>query len=192
MNCQTARECMHERFDSLLSNNDARRLENHLQSCPSCRVLYDQLAEVQRGLDVLRSVSKLEDCRDGAIVRPATPRHVRRWSRLAAALALAAGIGLVARMMLDERTNRTHAPPPPDVTPVVAYPPIVRLGASSSTQYMPVMQETDRPDVHIVWLYHALPARSDDRASPAGDGAHRPRATDTVAAVMNCCDKPVT
>ncbi len=190
MNCDQFRDWMHDRLDEALSAGDSQRLGEHVQSCGSCRAVWDQLTYVHRGLDELRSSSDLpvDDRPGGAEV--SRSRFVGNGSRVAAMLVFVAGAVLVGRVMLSDRPDPIDPVRSTTEAAAVAYEPTVRLVDSSADRYMAVPAETSDPDVHIVWLHHLLPS-SEENVDP-GPSSAGPSAPCPIAAAANGGHKPVT
>ncbi len=157
VNCERACDMMHDRLDGILSDADDTRLDAHLSSCPACDTAFAQLMDVDAGLCELRTATVLSEV--------SHRRHfpLRRVSRIAAGVVLAVGVGLAVRTAMVSRVD------PTELHSAVHTAPRIELTAGSAERYLPIVERTDRPDVHIVWLHRMLPAGGKDGS--AGDGA---------------------
>lgn len=171
MTCEQARDRIHDRLDGLLSDDGAKRLDRHLESCESCRTLFEQLNRLDRGLAALRSLSDLPDLdRQPPIRMRSAPRGVRVW-RAAAALALVIGAGFAAMSWMNRTGEKSGAEFVEAPATETVRAPTIALGEKSAEMYVAVMQDTDQPDVHIVWLHRTVGTPRERTIGPSSRGS---------------------
>ena len=164
MSCEQSRQLMHDSYDELLSQADARSLDAHLATCPDCRAYQAEMTAILGGLDELKTLSVLD------LAEPARrpdrgqflPRPLMRISGLAAAVALL----VVGGWLIKPWATQVKDPTGPIVgtpgTPDLAFTPTILLSEETAERFIPVMRPTDDPHVHLVWLH---PVSGRDEAS---------------------------
>ena len=167
MNCEEARRRWHERFDG--GAEDAE-LEDHLESCASCRQYVEQMDRLAGVLDELRVETESVVSRPAGLSvdqRVGVSRRLRwasarRFMRLAAAVAVLVGGGV-----LYYSIDRVTVPPP--VAPGKVEPLDPRIGislrAETAERFMAVAKPTSEPDVQLYWLYPKMKSKRSENRS---------------------------
>ena len=167
MNCDEARTRWHKRFDG--GAKDAE-LEDHLESCASCREYAGQMDRLVGVLNQLRVETESVVSRPvgpSADERVQTPQrsnwaYARRFMRIAAAVAVLVGGGVLYY-------SSHRAPVGPGVSPGKVERLDPRIGislrAETAERFMAVAKPTSEPNVQLYWLYPKMKSkRSDDRS----------------------------
>lgn len=146
MNCDTARHLWHSDCDGEIAPQERASLHLHLQSCEACKLYAAQMAAITGALDDLRIST------EAIGVRTASRRRwLPAWGSVAAAVAIMLGIGALLRTEHDGRRE----PATPTPSHVQNEPLRIALTGNSEEAYIPVVQETERADVHLIVLYRA-------------------------------------
>lgn len=148
MNCARARAAMHLEIDHELDRAGREQLTEHIASCSTCRLEYDQLSAVTAGLGWL--------ARQSADVPAQHTHSVRRFVLGGAGLAAAAMIALSAMWLAGPVVPNTTRVSAPSLARV-------RLSAAMDARFIAVQRESTMPRVHVVWLYEV--ERSDTNGS---------------------------
>ena len=167
MNCEEARTRWHVRFDE--GGEDAG-LEDHLESCASCREYAGQMDRLAGVLDQLRVETESIVSRPAGLSaneRVEAPQrmswaYARRFVRIAAAVAVLVGGGV-----LYHSSQRQTVGPGVSSGEVEPLDPRfgISLRAETAERFMAVAKPTSEPDVQLYWLYPKMKSkRSEDRS----------------------------
>ena len=171
MSCRRFRQLMHDSYDHVLSQADARSLDAHLAACPNCRAYQAEMDAILGGLDELKSLSALDLAESSPRCnrRRLLPQFLVRISGLAAAIALF----VVGAWLIKPWAAQVKDPPGLVVgapgTPELAFTPTVLLSEKTAQRFIPVVQTTDDPHVHLIWLHSV--ARQAEASEPTAPGS---------------------
>ncbi|HRX87057.1 MAG TPA: zf-HC2 domain-containing protein [Phycisphaerae bacterium] len=157
--CAAARDAWHAACDGELAADAQAALDAHVAACPACRAYIDDLAAIAGALAELRTATQ----RVGAAPARPTRRHATPWlnrlTRMAAAIALVLGAGVLAYLATVERpTAPTHTPttvaqPPAPAGPDAPPPVAIALAGDSDERFIPVARATQQSNVHVFVLF---------------------------------------
>lgn len=192
MNCKAAQHWMQLELDEELPEDDVAALADHLNGCPACTQVREQLWTLRSAMrELTEATGGGPDLDKPRAWEPAPrPRRFARVAGLAAAaiIAIIIGIWLVrppasngpAQPMIVERPAPSEAsetavmpPEPPEVRPQPR--PLVRVEFDSPENVIAVPYETRNPNVTIIWLYPAMRGEqatgTPEEEPPAAEGA---------------------
>jgi predicted anti-sigma-YlaC factor YlaD len=163
MNCEQARDLMHDALDGIISAGGRGQLDEHLNACDACRAEFHQLLEMDRGLADLRAMTELPVNRSRVAAPIFRPHHV---TRAAAAIVILLGGGLLVRTTM--KTERMPVPVGRPAAPAAVASAVVTLTDESADRYLAEVVDSGEPGVHIIWLHPAVGGESNTKEQPTG------------------------
>ena len=160
MNCERYLDLISARLDGELTAQEEAELNAHLQECPACRAIAQDMNNVHSALSVLGEVEAPEELSQ-AVMRKvkreratARRRFARRISGLAACLVLCVGVLKIADATYSEHNRHSSDPDLPSVARHIEPQPVAlnRLDAYSLT----VPADTVDPFAHMLNSVEAL------------------------------------
>lgn len=164
MDCAGFVNWMHDRLDGRLSAEQRDRLQAHVAQCATCEAHWIELQAVVEGLVGLRRQSRIEEAY-GPIPSGRSRRWVAGVLRVAAALGLACGAGIIVQTMLQQPGSVRDSAAPTVASLHDAATVQVSLVGDSIGRYLLTTEPTGDPRVHLVWLHQTVGANQagDDR-----------------------------
>jgi len=154
MNCTEAKNAWHAQCDGELAPEQAAALALHCAACPECRArvqgmnaIVDALAELGAGSNAV-----------GTSGRVRRTFWLRRGSRVAAAVALLLGAGVISYHAARDLARPmggtpTSVPQPSPPTGGAKFPVQVALSGESDAEFIPVARTAGAPNVHVFILF---------------------------------------
>ncbi|MCB9849721.1 MAG: zf-HC2 domain-containing protein [Phycisphaerales bacterium] len=158
MNCDAAKTACHAAIDGELSPADRASLTLHCQSCPACAAYVRDMEVLCGSLRDLRieteAIGRPSATMATSSTRSAVPPWLRHTGRIAAAIALLFGAGLVVRQFGDRQPVAVVENTTPQTSPMLATPDVqIALAGDSADRYIAVEQKVATPTVHVYVMY---------------------------------------
>lgn len=154
MNCTEAQNAWHAQCDGELAPEQAAALALHCTACPECRARVQSMNAITDALAELRAVSNTVGT-SGSARRTS---WLRRGSRVAAAVALLLGAGVISHHAARDLSRPvggtpTSVPQPSPPAGGAKFPVQVALSGESEAEFIPVARTAGAPNVHVFVLF---------------------------------------
>lgn len=176
MNCEQMLELLSARLDGELNQTEEQAVQAHLEQCPECRALWEQISALQFSLDDLETIPAPEDFAQGVMARvrqeSRRPKVVPLWKhrQVKALMGVAACAALIVGLGSIRMGNSKEAAAPMMAAPEAAMIESDTAVAESSAGEAPMAY--DRAPAALYQKSAECVPETTAEAAPAEGGVH--------------------